>query len=99
MGCYAALQLAPHSLSLGVNMYENSVLRATGQMWKLYLATLFLVPGATVFVWGAVGMTFNLSGYVYQLVVGGGLSLLGITFAIFCDTMPLVRSALVLVVV
>lgn len=64
-------------------MYEHSLLRATGQMWKLYVATALVVPGAVIFVVGAITSLSHLLDVQFPKVAVLGLFIgfLGAAFA------------------
>ena len=68
-------------------MYEDSVLRGTGQMWKFYVATLLLVPGTVAFVFG-LGALFL--GYLGVIVAASGAAaaLIALVFAALAIRCP-----------
>ncbi len=61
-------------------MYEGSVLRGTGQMWKLHVATGLVVPGTLLLLYGSVAYLLNSSG-LFVAAIGVCSASLGAVWA------------------
>lgn len=77
-------------------MNSRSVIISTHQLWKFYLVVIAVALGALLVFWGIGALVINRSDFVYQIISGFSLGILGVVFGAFTIKVSFVHSALIL---
>lgn len=65
-------------MTLGDRMFEHSIVRITGQMWKSNVALTLVLPAAALVAWGVFDNVFALAVGMVLGIVGVTVALLGV---------------------